>query len=405
MKQENFISLEESSFRFDELFFSKTDTKGIILSGNSVFQRVSEYSWEELIHQPHNFIRHPDMPRAVFFILWKFLKEGKPIGAFVKNKSKTGKFYWVFALAMPIAGGFLSVRMKPGGALLQLVEGEYKKIREWERANSTKPEDSAGILLSKLSEIGYPNYSEFMAAALVDQMLNRAKERNLPLSEDLRAMMEIKRVGTSVLETSNNILRAFDSSKYVPINLEIFSNKRGESGHQISVVASQYQKNSQEIAGEIHRFKSMAGNVAQKISESQFFVGAAVLLAEVLEYLKKESSVKENKDLADIAELARQYLQGAIASTNSIVAIIKEFVSICERLNTLGLGLELVRITGKMELARMESATEALMMLDSLRGFQVSLKKGLAEILELNRSIDSRAHDLGVSLGEQVAAK
>ena len=58
---------QESSFGFDELFFSRTSKSGIILSGNAVFQRVSHYSWDELIDKPHNIIRHPDMPRGVFW--------------------------------------------------------------------------------------------------------------------------------------------------------------------------------------------------------------------------------------------------------------------------------------------------------------------------------------------------
>jgi aerotaxis receptor len=59
----------ESHFEIDELFFSRTDTRGIILSGNGVFQRVSKFSWNELINKPHKIIRHPDMPKAVFFLL------------------------------------------------------------------------------------------------------------------------------------------------------------------------------------------------------------------------------------------------------------------------------------------------------------------------------------------------
>ena len=57
--------LDESPFAYDELFFSRTDLKGTIQAGNNVFQRVSEFTWDELLGRPHNVIRHPEMPRAV----------------------------------------------------------------------------------------------------------------------------------------------------------------------------------------------------------------------------------------------------------------------------------------------------------------------------------------------------
>ncbi|MGA7809993.1 MAG: chemotaxis protein, partial [Bradyrhizobium sp.] len=60
---------EETAFSFEELFFSRTDANGIMLSGNQVFQKISQYPWEELIDRPHSLIRHPDMPRAVFWLL------------------------------------------------------------------------------------------------------------------------------------------------------------------------------------------------------------------------------------------------------------------------------------------------------------------------------------------------
>ena len=68
------LTAAEQPFEIDELFFSATDRKGIITSGNSVFVRVSDYSREELVGRAHNLVRHPDMPRAVFQILWDYLE-------------------------------------------------------------------------------------------------------------------------------------------------------------------------------------------------------------------------------------------------------------------------------------------------------------------------------------------
>jgi len=109
----------ERNFRINESFFSCTDTKGTILAGNAVFQRVSGYSESELVGSPHNVIRHPDMPRAVFKLFWDTILGGQPIAAVVKNMAKDGAYYWVVALVAPTKSGFVSIRFKPASALFE----------------------------------------------------------------------------------------------------------------------------------------------------------------------------------------------------------------------------------------------------------------------------------------------
>ena len=84
---------EESSFLINELFVSTTNKTGIIESGNEVFYRVSEYTRDELLQQPHNKIRHPDMPKTAFRFMWDALTNNEPFCAYVKNRSKSGKYY------------------------------------------------------------------------------------------------------------------------------------------------------------------------------------------------------------------------------------------------------------------------------------------------------------------------
>ncbi|MCJ7765971.1 MAG: PAS domain-containing protein, partial [Thiovulaceae bacterium] len=74
---------------------SRTDTKGNIEFGNDYFFEISGYSREELMGKPHNTIRHPDMPRVIFKMMWDRLKQGKNIFALVKNLAKDGRYYWV----------------------------------------------------------------------------------------------------------------------------------------------------------------------------------------------------------------------------------------------------------------------------------------------------------------------
>ncbi|AHJ12098.1 PAS domain-containing protein [Sulfurospirillum multivorans] len=100
------ILLDETS-----LLVSETDAKGNIVYADETFVKFSEYSLEELIGKPHNMIRHPDMPKATFKELWESLKQGNVWQGFVKNRTKSGKFYWVYATIFPFGKEhYLSVR-------------------------------------------------------------------------------------------------------------------------------------------------------------------------------------------------------------------------------------------------------------------------------------------------------
>ena len=114
---------------------SKTDLKGIITYCNPDFVKASGYDEEELIGQPHNLVRHPDMPPEAFADLWQTLKAGKPWTGLVKNRRKNAGYYWVLANVTPIAEngkvtGYMSVRSKPGREQIRQAETLYQQMRE-----------------------------------------------------------------------------------------------------------------------------------------------------------------------------------------------------------------------------------------------------------------------------------
>jgi len=88
---------EEIKFNKKKFIVSKTDLKGNIIFINKNFSEISGYSEAELVGSPHNVVRHPDMPKAVFFLVWKTLLAGRPISGIVKNLTKDGRYYWVIA--------------------------------------------------------------------------------------------------------------------------------------------------------------------------------------------------------------------------------------------------------------------------------------------------------------------
>ncbi len=108
----NELILDDKSF-----LVSETDEKGIIKFANDEFCEYSQYSLNELVGNPHNMVRHDDMPKAAFEDLWKTVQSGNKWKGFVKNKTKSGKFYWVFATVFPFTSsdgskGYISCRRK-----------------------------------------------------------------------------------------------------------------------------------------------------------------------------------------------------------------------------------------------------------------------------------------------------
>lgn len=85
----------------DKFLVSKTDTKGIITYANPIFIEISGYTEDELIGANHNIVRHPDMPRTIFKLLWDTIQKGNEIFTYIKNLAKDGSYYWVFAHVTP----------------------------------------------------------------------------------------------------------------------------------------------------------------------------------------------------------------------------------------------------------------------------------------------------------------
>lgn len=109
---------EEYPFPDGESLVSTTDLKGHIVYCNPAFIRVSGYSREQLLGQPHNIIRHPDMPAEAYRDMWATIKSGQPWSALVKNRRADGRYYWVQANVTPLLEngqptGYMSVRTQP----------------------------------------------------------------------------------------------------------------------------------------------------------------------------------------------------------------------------------------------------------------------------------------------------
>ncbi|KIM09404.1 MAG: hypothetical protein KU28_01970 [Sulfurovum sp. PC08-66] len=113
----------------NDFLVSQTDQKGVITFANEDFCKVAGYTLEELVGKPHSIVRHPDMPKAAFKSLWDTVKSGKVWTGYVKNRTKEGGYYWVYATVYPMPGGYMSCRRRPSDMEIADAEKLYKTMR------------------------------------------------------------------------------------------------------------------------------------------------------------------------------------------------------------------------------------------------------------------------------------
>ncbi|WP_409189535.1 PAS domain-containing protein [Bradyrhizobium sp. RDM4] len=154
----------------EELIVSKTDLKGRITYANDVFIRMAKYSYAELMGAPHSIIRHPDMPRCVFKLLWDTLQSRQEVFAYVVNLAKDGSHYWVFAHVTPTFDergnviGYHSNRRKPDPAQIERIKPVYQTLCAEERRHANAKDGmhaSFGAMVGLLKQQGV-GYDEFV---------------------------------------------------------------------------------------------------------------------------------------------------------------------------------------------------------------------------------------------------
>ena len=148
-----------------KIIVSKTDVKGRIIYGNAYFCELTGYKESELISSPHNIIRHPDMPRAIFYLMWQYLKSGRNITAVVKNMSKNGDYYWVttdFEIKRDKFGNiqsYIAFRQAAAPHVVAEMEKLYEKLLEIEKNHNM---DASIAYLTAFFEEKQMNYDQFI---------------------------------------------------------------------------------------------------------------------------------------------------------------------------------------------------------------------------------------------------
>ncbi|CAM1358602.1 conserved hypothetical protein [Tenacibaculum litoreum] len=172
---------EEVQWDKTKTIVSKTDVYGTILYANDVFSNTCEYSTIELVGEPHNIIRHPDMPKVAFKVLWDALKKGENFHAIVKNLTRTGRYYWVitdFTIDKDEEGkivGYTARRKAVPNGVVKKIEPIYKTLLDIEKLKGEKASEMYFDAYLK-EEVG-KTYNEFVVDLFNEELSKEEAEK------------------------------------------------------------------------------------------------------------------------------------------------------------------------------------------------------------------------------------
>ena len=359
---------QESVFKIDELFFSRTDTRGVLEAFNTVFSRISEHSDDALRGAPHKIIRHGDMPKAVFWLIWDTLKAGKPITGYVKNRSKSGRHYWVYAVISPVDGGYLSVRMKPTSPMLATVSDLYKRILRLEREDGLSPEKSASALLQEIQAMGFDDYADFEAHALVTEFQAREKALGRAPFDALVNAIRVAEAERTICDKLSSITDELAQGAIYILNMKLQAAKLGRDRAAIDAISNNYDLILGDIKSGITRIKSiMSGASTSNVGarkESQILLCASGIMAEVVQSFDQGddpmTTAERDRESAYLRNLHAAFSDKSNASVSAMMDECRQMLGRMDSLRQTLLGLSAVRVSLRVETNRLGERARGL---------------------------------------------
>ncbi|MFN8109893.1 MAG: PAS domain-containing protein [Thermoleophilia bacterium] len=431
----------ERRFEAHELFFSTTDRKGHILSGNEVFSRISGWDRDELIGAPHNIIRHPDMPRAVFQVVWDYLLAGHPVAGYVKNMAKNGDAYWVMATIVPHGDGFLSVRLKPSGPHWEAVQAVYPIVRatELELEEQGMPvreviEHSVAQLVEILQGAGFPTYTDFMRAALPTELQLRGqaiagRPHVGPTSgglyhlgkhlDDLFASLDHYLDTHEALSKGLVGVRNFaEDIRLGAMNALLAATHLDGQAVTLGTVADLMGASARSVAEQVGVLTDEAAPIMSVLHDLAFSVSLAKVQVDLARFFAEEIQASEGGhaehggDLRDIVGLVTGEVQQVMRVRGDIEAQLMPLRGSIGQLEERIKVLRSLDVAGRIEIARIPGADRVVTLFDQIRtelgtvGERITAMHAAVDRQEAAIDVDALARDAAAATDEadQLAA-
>ena len=403
----------EGDFDIGEIFFSRTDERGVISAGNDVFRRVSGYEWGELVGRPHKVIRHPDTPKGVFHLFWEELKQGRSVSAYVLNRSKSGAPYWVFAIAAPIDGGYLSVRIKPCSDIFSAIQDEYADLLKREADERLTPEASDQALRARLEEMGYDNYGAFACAAAAAETMarNDALDRTSPAI--ITAHTKISEALDQMFRETRNLPEVLKQLQITQVNMGVLASRIETGGGPITAIATIYSQLTQEIGNWIDSFLNGSDNVFDHMRtaprDASFMASTAQAQRDAVDDFASfdiaDAPFDSGAEAKRLIALADETERAAAAKIGEVAAAVRRLSGTADSLKREVSRLGSTRMICEVESARLSKNSESLNeVVNRLTALQTELEQRQGRIENAAEAILKELAEVNADSRRNVAA-
>ncbi|MDA5557706.1 PAS domain-containing protein [Shimia sp. MMG029] len=372
----------EVRFPAEKILVSATDQRGVITFASESFCEVAGFSQEELMGAPHKIVRHPDMPKGVFYLVWETLKAGLPLCAYVKNRTKNGDYYWVLAVMTHTENGYLSSRIKPETELFEKTKKLYAELLR-EEANGLTPEQSANRFKAMLQEEGFANLDAYTSYALNAEFKNRDR-MSADLVNSFAAMDELETLISDMQGLVNNIEQGFERVRGEPVNLRILAGRLEGAGAALGTISQNYDAMAKEMHGLVGRLHDPETGALQQmhsaVLQGRTTLQSSQLFSEACEALKKQKTCIDD-DVRMLQEHREKLQNKSRARLIEISSIGKSIPDICRSLRRRINGLDVVKLLCKVESGRMRDVDSGLDgIIARLENFHDNTDRCLAEL-------------------------
>jgi aerotaxis receptor len=359
------------------------------------------------------------MPKVVFKLFWDYLNEGKPIFSYFKNKTKSGRYYWVLAMAFPIPNGFISIRLKPSTDMFKTVAELYNQLLE--REKSVKDFDAnISFFENKLKELGFNSYDKFMTSILTSELVKRSEllYRNDRRTKEVESKDVPFRVLPALSEAVQELIKIERELQGTFVEIDLISKNMlfgtihlGKIARTAATVSENLQLLTDEMrAGSVTfhpQLQKLFGLINQSILEiNMIYFQNEMLLYPKDEKLENDFEISEGEARENIRKNIFERIQKINKDLKDIKEVNNDLMSVMAEFTRISLGMNVICISGKIEIAHISNHAEISIdniqdvseQLDSMKTQNEIVKTSLNGMNKLLLRAGSLSSDLGFYL-------